>query len=235
VVSWRRDLYDNEIASVFYPEPARTLSARLRLMLEIEEKNAFGFLVDAHALNLPFAYQPHEARALNAYLNAGPAPQLSFWSPSPAPQPTVEALVALNEALHRHIAYERRDEGSARSAAETLQLSSGACRDFAVVLVAVLRGLGLAARFASGYLCEFGDGEKRAEGALHAWVETYLPGAGWVGMDPTNGTFCDHHHLTAAVGVDTADVSPVTGSYYHREQVAHALDAKLEIIPHASR
>jgi transglutaminase-like putative cysteine protease len=160
---------------------------------------------------------------------------MDFWSRPVTPQPTIRTLAELNEALHGNLAYERRDEGSARPAIETLQLASGACRDFAVVLVAALRGLGLAARFASGYLCEFGDGEKRAEGALHAWVETYLPGAGWVGMDPTNGTFCDHHHLIAAVGAETADVSPVIGSYYHSEPVSHVLDAKLEIIPHTSR
>jgi transglutaminase-like putative cysteine protease len=235
VVSWRRDLFDNEIASAFYPKPAHTLTARLRLMIEVEEKNAFGFLLDGHALHLPFAYEPHEARALTPYLGAGPPPRVDFWSPPATPQPTVEALTALNDALHANLAYERRDDGDARPASETLQLGSGACRDFAVVLVDILRGMGLAARFASGYLCEFGDGEKRAEGALHAWVETYLPGAGWVGLDPTNGTFCDHHHLTAAVGAETADVSPVVGSYYHSERVAHALDAKLEIVPHTTR
>ena len=233
-VSWRRDLFDNEIASVFYPTAARTLTARLRLMLEIEEKNAFGFLLESRALDLPFAYEPHERSALTPYLDTAPAPTLGFWSVSNAPQPTVDTLVALNEALHRHLKYERRDEGTARSSAETLELGRGACRDFAVLLVATLRGLGLAARFASGYLCEFGDREKRAEGALHAWVETYLPGAGWVGMDPTNGTFCDHHHLLAAVGADTADVSPVTGSYYHREKLSQQLEARLEIIAHAA-
>ena len=235
VVSWRRDLFDNEIASVFYPKAAPTLTARFRLLLEIEEKNAFGFLLDDHALRLPFTYHPQEASVLSPYLSAAPAPVLGFWSPPPEPQPTVDALVALNEALHGGLEYERREEGSARAAEETLRVGRGACRDFAVLLVTILRGLGLAARYASGYLCEFGEGEKRAEGALHAWVETYLPGAGWVGIDPTNGTFCDHHHLTAAVGADMSDVSPVAGSYYHSKPVSHELDSTLEIIPHAAR
>jgi transglutaminase-like putative cysteine protease len=231
VVSWRRDLFDNEIASAFYPKPARTLTARLRLMLEVEEKNAFGFLLEGYALDLPFAYQAHEARVLAPYMDASPPPRLSFWSPLVAPQPTVETLVGLNEALHKNLQYERREEGSARSALETLELGRGACRDFAVLLVSILRGLGLAARYASGYLCEFGDGEKRAEGSLHAWVETYLPGAGWVGMDPTNGTLCDHHHLTAAVGAETADVSPVCGSFFSGEPLAHRLEATLLVLP----
>jgi transglutaminase-like putative cysteine protease len=234
VVSWRRDLFDNEVASVFYPDPARTLKARLKLVLDVEKKSAFDFLLAEHALDLPFRYQQHEMRALAAYLDSSPAPRIDFWSPPVTPRATVAALVELNTAVHQNMEYERRDSGGARPAEETLALRRGACRDFAVLMVGILRGLGLAARYASGYLCEFGDQEKRAEGSLHAWVDTYLPGAGWIGLDPTNGTFCDHHHLVAAVGAGMEDVSPVVGSYYHRERVSHGLDAKLEIVPHGS-
>ena len=81
----------------------------------------------------------------------------------------------------------RRDEGAARLPAETLSIGSGACRDFALLMAETLRANGVAARLASGYLCEFEAEEKRAEGALHAWTEAYLPGAGWVGFDATNG------------------------------------------------
>jgi transglutaminase-like putative cysteine protease len=234
-VNWRRDLFDNEVASCFYPDPAKTLAVRLKLALEVAAKNAFGFLLEAHALHLPFPYRPEELRVLGPYLRREEAaPKLGFWHAPVTQRPTIETLVELNSALHTHLGYERRDAGAARPAHETLQLGRGSCRDFAVVLVEVLRGLGLAARHASGYLCEFGDGEKRAEGSLHAWVETFLPGAGWVGMDPTNGTFCDHHHLTAAVGLTPADISPVIGSYYHQTAVPHAMEAKLEIIPHGA-
>jgi transglutaminase-like putative cysteine protease len=233
VVNWRRDLFDNEVASVFYPNPAHVLTTRLRIKLEMEEKNSFGFLLAPHALHTPFAYSPAEQRVLAPYLDGAPGPQMPFWRAPVTPEPTVEVLVGLNSALHEHLSYERREDGEARPTAETLALGRGACRDFAVVMVEALRGLGLAARHASGYLCEFGDGEKRAEGALHAWVEVYLPGAGWVGFDPTNGTLCDHHHLTAAVGLSTADVSPVVGSYYHPRHVPHEMEAALEIIPDA--
>lgn len=230
VVNWRRDLFDNEVVSVFYPKAARNLDVKLRLKLEVEPKNAFGFLLASHALHTPFAYQPHEAHVLAPYLSSAPAPRIPFWQQPITPKPTIETLLELNTALHGNLAYERREEGAARSSAETLALGSGACRDFAVLMVETLRGIGIAARHASGYLCEFGSAEKRAEGALHAWVEAYLPGAGWVGIDPTNGTFCDHHHLTAAVGIGTEDVAPVIGSYYHNTPVAHEMTASLEIL-----
>ncbi len=230
VVNWRRDLFDNEVASVFYPRPSKQLDVKLRLKLEIEEKNAFGFLLAGHALHLPFAYQPQEARVLAPYLSTLPAPRTPFWQAPVTPQPTVQVLLGLNAALHQHLIYERRDDGAARPSHETLALGRGACRDFAVLMVDLLRGLGLAARFASGYLCEFGNVEKRAEGALHAWVEVYLPGAGWVGFDPTNGVLCDHHHLTAAVGIGPEDVAPIFGSYYHNTPVPHEMTASLEIL-----
>ena len=101
-----------------------------------------------------------------------------------------------------HLAYERREEGVAREPAETIALGRGACRDFAVLLAVLLRQMGVAARLASGYMVETGERERRAEGALHAWTEAYLPGAGWIGLDPTNGILCDHHHILAAVGLE---------------------------------
>jgi transglutaminase-like putative cysteine protease len=235
VTNWRRDIFDNEIASVFYPDPSKLMRVRFRLKLEIEKKNAFGFLLESRALDMPFAYDPGELRVLAPYLSSEPAPSLGFWTPPKSKRPTVETLVELNAALHDNLQYERREEGAARSTAETLALGRAACRDFSVVLIDTLRGLGLAARFASGYLCEFGAEEKKAEGSLHAWVETYLPGAGWIGLDPTNGTFCDHHHLSAAVGVTPSDIAPIDGSYFHSKPVPHEMTASLTILSHEHR
>ncbi len=229
LVSYRRDLFDNEIASCFYPSPTALLSASLELDLEIEERNAFGFLLEAHALEMPFVYKPDEIQVLAPFLQKTAKTGLPFWHlPSPA-QPTVGVLVDLNRALHANLTYERREEGEARSPAETLTLGSGACRDFAVLLAETVRGLGLAARLASGYLCEFGEGEHRAEGALHAWTEVYLPGAGWVGFDPTNGTLCNHHHITTAVGISAADISPIFGRYFHKTHIPSLMHASLQI------
>ena len=233
-VNYRRDLFDNEIASCFYPGKSALLGASLQIEIELMPRNAFGFLLDSHALDLPFVYTAREAHALAPYLQKKPAPVLAFWSPPLLPRPTVETLVELNSALHENLAYERREEGAAYMPEETLRLGRGSCRDFAVLLAEVARGLGLAARLASGYLCEFGSAEKRAEGALHAWTEIYLPGAGWVGFDPTNGYLCNHHHITAAVGFTPEDISPILGNYYHPTHVPAHMTASLQIIPHES-
>ncbi|HEX8295427.1 MAG TPA: transglutaminase family protein [Chthoniobacteraceae bacterium] len=231
VIHYRRDLFDNEIASCFYPQKSALLQASFNLELAVEERNAFGFLVAAHAIDFPFQYEPAELRVLSPYLG-GTALELPFWRPPSTPKTTVDVLIELNDAIHDTLKYERRDEGDAFTTSELLARGSGACRDFAVLLAEVLRGHGLAARLASGYLCEFGDADKVAEGALHAWTEVYLPGAGWLGMDPTNGTFCDHHHLTAAVGLTAADISPVLGNYYNQTHVPSLMSASLQIIPH---
>jgi transglutaminase-like putative cysteine protease len=231
-INYRRDLFDNEIASCFYPGQSAFLSASLQITLEIQPRNAFEFLLAGHAVEMPFTYSEQEARVLAPYLQGGDVvPDLPFWHPPSAPRPTIPALMELNEALHRHIAYERRDEGVAYLPDETLRLGRGACRDFSVLLAAVARGLGIAARLASGYLCEFGEGEKKAEGALHAWTELYLPGAGWVGFDPTNGYLCNHHHITAAVGLTPDDISPILGRYFHPTSVTSQMTASLQISP----
>jgi transglutaminase-like putative cysteine protease len=229
VVSFRRDLFDNEIASCFYPNHSALLSVNLRIELEVQEKNAFSFLLASHALEFPFTYEPEEARVLAPYLQDSTVPELPFWKRPASSTPTVEMLVDLNRAMREHLAYERRDHGTARAPAETLALRSGACRDFAVLLAETLRGLGIAARLASGYLNEVAVAERRAEGALHAWTEAYLPGAGWVGFDPTNGVLCNHHHITAAVGLGPADVSPVIGRYFHSRHVPAQMNASLNI------
>src|SRR5690606_33124235 len=105
------------------------------------------------------------------------------------------------------------------------------CRDFAVLFAEVLRRNGVAARLASGFLWEDKDpgSPRRAENALHAWVEAYLPGAGWLGFDPTNGVLCDHHFLVTAVGLLPADVSPISGHYYGNQTIASRLETSLTI------
>jgi transglutaminase-like putative cysteine protease len=229
IVNFRRDLFDNEIASCFYPDYSALLAVNLRLELDVREKNAFGFLLAPHALDFPFTYTPEEMRVLAPYLRDAGTLELPFWKRPRSPVSTIEMLVGLNRNLREHLAYERRDHGAARTSAETLAAGGGACRDFAVLLATTLRALGIATRLASGYLSEFGVAERRAEGSLHAWTEAYLPGAGWVGFDPTNGVLCNHHHVTAAVGLDAADIAPVSGRYFHSREIPAQMLASLKI------
>jgi transglutaminase-like putative cysteine protease len=94
----------------------------------------------------------------------------------------------------------------------------------------ILRSAGLAARLVSGYLREADAESKRAEGSLHAWVEVFVPGAGWVGMDATNGAFANHNWIAAAVGLQPSHVTPILGSYYHPSSIASEMTSRLQLI-----
>lgn len=230
-VHWRRDVFDNLVARCFYPEETRCLELSLEAGVEVGERNPFGFLLESRALRLPVEYDEHE-RALLASCFGTPDVRLpGELGPSDGAD-TVEALVGMNSWIHENIAYERREEGEAFSPEETLERGRGACRDTAVLLAAALRARGLAARLASGYLWEsVGDpAERRADSALHAWTEVYLPGGGWVALDPSNGVLADHHYLTAAVGLEPRDIAPVGGSYFGDRTVGSALTTSLQIV-----
>ena len=230
-VQWRRDLFDNLIAYCFFPEPVKDLPFRLELDLEIRERNPFHFLLDSRGLQIPCDYSEHERKLLAAFLEPGPAFALPAPLAADTPRPTVETLVSLTRWIHENLEYERRDEGEPFPPAETLRRGKGSCRDLGPFCAEVLRQNGVAARLASGFVWE-GDKaveERRAESALHAWVEAYLPGAGWIGLDPTNGIFCDHHFVTTAVGLNHSDISPVAGTYYGKKRIESTLAAKLEV------
>ncbi len=230
-VQHRRDLFDNPMAVGVYAGETNCLLGRLSLELEILRKNAFHFLLAPHAVDFPFSYEPRECEVLAAYLTPRYDKfEMGFWTPSAVSAPTVSALVQLNEAIFGGIEYERRETGQALAPAETVARGRGSCRDFTVLLAETLRANGVAARMASGYLCEFEAEKKTAEGALHAWVEAYLPGAGWVGLDPTNGTFCNHNHITAAVGLIPEVVVPIAGNYYKDYAVSSIMTSKVEVI-----
>ncbi len=229
-VHWRRDLFDNQVARCFYPRELDTLVLTLKAGLEIKERNPFGFLLEARALSLPVQYDDRERRLLAAYFDGSAAVLPHALIPSDG-LPTVEALLAMNHWIHKNIAYERREEGEAFTPEETLQRGRGACRDTAVLLAAAVRARGLAARLASGYLWESTShpADRKAESALHAWTEVYLPGAGWLALDPSNGVLTDHHYLTAAVGVSPVDIAPVAGVYFGQEWIPGRLKTSLRI------
>ena len=231
-VRFGRDVFDNVVASCFFDQPSEMLELRLALDVEATKKNPFDFVLSRRAVQMPFNYEEDIASIICAYCKrqTGESVLLPDWRPpsQESPRETVATLVELTKTLHRTISYERREEGAAQSPVETLRRQRGACRDTAVLLAEMLRDLDLAARVVSGYLT---DGDARhAEGSLHAWTEVFLPGAGWVGLDPTNGIFCNDNFIPAAVGLQPADITPISGSFYHRDRVPAEMKSRLELI-----
>lgn len=233
-VRFARDVFDNTVASCFFSDPSAELHLQLSLDLEIDEKDPFHFILENSAVELPFNYDPQILAVLAAYRARQTDDELSVpgWTPPALSKKrnTVAALAELNRLLHESLGYERREEGAARSPVETLRKGSGACRDIAVLLAELLREMGLAARLVSGYLRESDSETRRAEGSLHAWTEVFLPGAGWVGLDATNGIFCNHNFISAAVGLKSCDVTPISGSYFHKEEIPNRMTSCLELV-----
>jgi uncharacterized protein (DUF2126 family)/transglutaminase-like putative cysteine protease len=232
-IQYRRDIFDNLVANCFLPKPGQVLEIRVELELELWPKNPFHFLLAPQALQLPFKYTPDEERVLGPFRIVNPEDEADtegLWQLN-GKRNTVDALVELAETLHSEIAYEVRAEGEARQPSKTIELRSGACRDTALLCATILRKIGLAARVVSGFLCGFHVDikDRRAESSLHAWVEVFLPGAGWVGIDPTNGTFCDHRFIPTAVGAQMTDIAPIQGSYFgeHHGEFDSHLDLSL--------
>jgi uncharacterized protein (DUF2126 family)/transglutaminase-like putative cysteine protease len=230
-VQYRRDLFDNIVANCFMPKPAKVLEIQVALEVELWPKNPFHFLLAPHALELPFEYTPDESRVLAPFRTVAPEEQVdatSIWELT-GKRNTVEALVELANALHGEIAYEVREEGDARPPSQTIEMRSGACRDTALLCATILRQTGVAVRVVSGFLCEFrvDTKERRAQSGLHAWVDVFLPGAGWLGIDPTNGTFCDHRFIPTAVGARMTDIAPIQGSYFGKQH--GKFDSHLEL------
>jgi transglutaminase-like putative cysteine protease len=233
-VRFSRDVFDNTVASCFFPEAAAELNLQLVLDLEIDEKDPFHFILESSAVDLPFDYDPEILDVLAPYRERRTSGELLVpgWTAPSADKKhnTVASLADLNRLLHESIGYERREQGAARAPAETLRAGCGACRDIAVLLAELLREIGLAARLVSGYLRESDSETRRAEGSLHAWTEVFLPGAGWVGLDATNGIFCNHNFISAAVGLTPSDITPISGSYFHKEEIPNRMTSSLELI-----
>jgi transglutaminase-like putative cysteine protease len=233
-IRYARDVFENTVASCFFPERSKELEFRLAINLDLDEKDPFHFIMENGAVETPFDYEPRIAKLLAPYRERLVKERLVVpgWEPptSKKRRGTVETLVELNKRLHECIGYERREEGAALSPAETLRLGRGACRDVAVLLAEILRQMGLAARLTSGYLRESDSETKRSEGSLHAWTEVFLPGAGWIGLDATNGVLSNHNFIAAAVGLAPGDITPISGVYYHSKRVPAQMTSKLQLL-----
>jgi uncharacterized protein (DUF2126 family)/transglutaminase-like putative cysteine protease len=225
-INWQQDPYGNWLARVVFPERTASLEVVVDLTAELTVINPFDFFVEPYAETFPFAYSPTLRKELTPFLEPPPAgPLLDAWlerfrQSVPPGISAVNLLVDVNRRLEDDIAYLVRMEPGVQSAEETLAQRSGSCRDSAWLLVQVLRRLGIAARFASGYLIQLAADIKSLDGPtgvardftdLHAWAEAYVPGAGWVGLDPTSGLLAGEGHIPLACTASPGSAAPITG------------------------
>jgi uncharacterized protein (DUF2126 family) len=225
-VNWQQDPYGNWVARIVFPEPTDRLEIVVDVTADMTVINPFDFFVEPYAEVYPFRYAPALAKELIPFLEAAPpGPRLAalverFRASIVPGEHTVDLLVRLNRDLQHAIRYLVRMEPGVQTPEETLGRACGSCRDSGWLLVQVLRHLGLAARFASGYLIQLVADVKPLEGPagtdhdftdLHAWAEVFLPGAGWVGLDPTSGLLAGEGHLPLACTADPGNAAPVIG------------------------
>ena len=223
-LNWQQDPHGNHLARAVFRTPARRLRIEVDLVAELTATNPFDFFLEPSAEPFPFAYEPWLAKDLRPCLETEPpGPELRRFlaAVDTRARSTVDFLVTLNEDLERRIDYETRMEPGIRTCDDTLAQGRGSCRDSAWLLAQVLRHLGLATRFVSGYLVQLvpdvrplegPPGPSRDSAELHAWVEAYLPGAGWVGLDPTSGLLAAEGHLPVAATAEPATAAPISGS-----------------------
>ncbi len=221
--NWQQDPFGNWVCRLVFPEPTREFKIEVDLTAELAVFNPFDFFLEDYAETFPFAYAPDLQLELAPYLEterAGPLLRDFLASIPPGPEQVITFLVALNARLKAQIAYLVRLEPGVQSPEETLANASGSCRDTAWLLVQTLRRLGLAARFVSGYLIQLKPDVKSLDGPsgaehdftdLHAWAEVYLPGAGWIGLDPTSGLLTGEGHIPLAATPHHRSAAPVAG------------------------
>ncbi len=222
--NWQQDPFGNYQARVVFPEKTRELFMDVEVIADMTVINPFDFFLDETSEHIPFQYDDHLQKQLVPYLELSEnGPLLTKWMSgvSRTKKPTVDFLVGLNQKLQQDIEYTIRFEPGVQTCEETLGKALGSCRDTGWLLVQILRNLGLAARFVSGYLVQLTPDEKALDGPtgptqdftdLHAWTEVYIPGAGWVGLDPTSGLFAGEGHIPLACTPTPQGAAPITGN-----------------------
>ena len=232
VLRWSRDVFGNSIGTLHFTKPAKELCITSKVLISRTPPYPHRKL-DTTPTPWPPIYDPLEIGVVAAYQ------QLSYPSDGAAigkwfrrhypkrPRDVEQVVGNLNRVIHENIRYVRRDEKGVLTPAQTLERGVGSCRDFATLLLDAVRSLGVAARFASGYLeCSAAEA---GYASTHAWIEIYLPGHGWRGYDPTLGTMTTFSHVATGLSNHPRGVMPVTGSYYGPASAFRMLEVSVKL------
>jgi uncharacterized protein (DUF2126 family)/transglutaminase-like putative cysteine protease len=239
-LNWQQDPQGNFLARVVVPERTKEFSVAVDLVVDLEAINPFDFFLEESAQKYPFSYAPTLERELGPYLAKGERSgvfrqlmaKLDLSS-----RGTVDFLVDVNRAVREAVDYVIRMEPGVQTPEETLEKGRGSCRDSSWLLVHVLRELGIAARFVSGYLIQLVPDQKPLEGPtgpetdftdLHAWCEAYVPGAGWIGLDPTSGLFAAEGHIPLACSPEPSSAAPIEGGLYEKVETEFGFEMAVE-------
>ncbi|MCB1065274.1 MAG: transglutaminase family protein, partial [Verrucomicrobiae bacterium] len=249
-LNWQQDPQGNFLARIVFPEKVTHFDITVDLVADLTPINPFDFFLDEQASTVPFTYDEWLVNELAPFRRiSGEEPSekmqalLEECRPKPEEQ-TNDYLVRVNQLLEKRINYMIRMEPGVQTPEETLEKESGSCRDTAWLLVNLLRRLGFASRFVSGYLIQLKPDIEALDGPvgatedftdLHAWADVYLPGAGWVGLDPTSGLMAGEGHIPLAATPDPPSAAPVSGTVSEKVETEFEFDMKLERVHETAR
>ena len=236
---WIHDVFGNSVAIATFDARAEVLSFQSTVTVEQSPSDEFALTADDRAYFYPFLYDDDEIPDLMEFIRpqyGDPDGLLSAWARNflddEAPTPTFKILSGMTHDINRLFSYRRRHERGTQHPLDTLQTGSGTCRDFALFMIEALRRLGIAARFVSGYLFVHGAREQGyvGGGSTHAWVQVYLPSAGWIEFDPTNGIIGSRDLVRVAVARDPHQAIPLHGSYLGSADAFVGMDVNINVV-----
>ena len=228
-INWQQDPQSNHLARLVFLEPTKVFRVEVDLVAEMAVHNPFDFFLETEAERFPFRYDPILAHELEPFQRKVPlTPEFGEYLRGVKQQipvggvgpRTIDVIVQINQQLCNDISYLIRMEPGVQTPEQTVEQGSGSCRDTAWLLCQILRHLGMASRFVSGYLIQLKADVKALDGPsgsdcdftdLHAWCEVYLPGAGWIGLDATSGLMAGEGHIPLACAPDPTSAAPITG------------------------